>query len=334
MHQPDTYPSQATERCPEVLETWLHYSPESQPSGRDFEDWAENAYMMHLAHLTAGEVRILPRVTGYHFSGDLTPAAKSNPAGGDSFMYGMWQPLDAHDYPADLNPIGNNAEIVRLVQNYPFSPVFLKAAGRAFHVASAEFASVESALQSIHAAGHRKAFIKTRFKGTAALYSLSEDPSSLWRDVANAHDEWQWFLVSHEGMKDCLFIQEAFEPTREYRMIIVGDEPVTGAGCIEAFTPIDNDGEDFDPRMEPIRNLSNYVEDRETRDRYLAFARDYAIAWAAENGPNACYSLDLAIDAASKQIVAIEMNPLLNLGLYACRPERMIQKLWVASQNR
>src|SRR3546814_17395477 len=75
-------------------------------------------------------------------------------------------------------------------------------------------------------------------------------------------------------------------------MIVVGDRPVTGAGCIEAFTPLDNIGDPFDDRMETIRNRSEAIADPDTAQRYRDFATAYAKDWAAEHGDHLMYSLD------------------------------------------
>src|SRR3546814_8877218 len=107
-------------------------------------------------------------------------------------------------------------------------------------------------------------------------------------------------------------------------MIVVGDRPVTGAGCIEAFAPLDNIGDPFDDRMETIRNRSEAIADPDTAQRYRDFATAYAKDWAAEHGDHMMYSLDLAVDARTGEVVAIEMNPMLNLGLYATSADAIV----------
>jgi hypothetical protein len=39
LHIAATYPCEAVHRAPEVLRTWLRYSPNAQPAARDWEDW-------------------------------------------------------------------------------------------------------------------------------------------------------------------------------------------------------------------------------------------------------------------------------------------------------
>src|SRR3546814_9910538 len=136
--------------------------------------------------------------------------------------------------------VGNHADIVKVVQLYPLSSTFQKASRR-FITVDADYNAIETELLKIHATGIREVFIKTRFKQSAKVFKLPDEPVGLWRSISRDED-FEWFLVTYEGFKDCLFIGEVYEPTKEYRMIVVGDRPVTGAGCIEAFTPLDNIG--------------------------------------------------------------------------------------------
>src|SRR3546814_20572586 len=61
LHIAETYPQQAERLAPEVLSTWLRYAPHAQPVERDWEDWAENAVMLHaLDKASGGKVEIIP----------------------------------------------------------------------------------------------------------------------------------------------------------------------------------------------------------------------------------------------------------------------------------
>lgn len=324
LHIADTYPPEAINRAPEVLRTWLRYSPNAQPAARDWEDWAENAVMLHaLDTASEGRVQIVENSSPRFTSGDRTSFIEANPSAPDAFMYGIWKPSDSVEFAANYNMVGNNADVVKRVQLYPHSASFLRAANRRFATVDADEDALEAELTAFHAAGHREVFVKTRFKETAKRFTLPEDPQGLWRSIQR-DEAFEWFLVSHEGAKDCLFIQETFEPTKEYRMIVVGDRPATGAGCIEAFTPLNNTGDRFDNRVETLRNQSEVISDPETVQRYQEFAAAYAIEWAVEHGDHMMYSLDLAIDARTGNVVAIEMNPMLNLGLYACHADALV----------
>lgn len=323
LHIAETYPQQAERLAPEVLSTWLRYAPHAQPVERDWEDWAENAVMLHaLDKASGGKVEIISAGDSCRMSGDHTTMVSPNPNAPDAFMYGIWKPMDSVLFSANFNMVGNHADIVKVVQLYPLSSTFQKASRR-FITVDADYNAIETELLKIHATGIREVFIKTRFKQSAKVFKLPDEPVGLWRSISRDED-FEWFLVTYEGFKDCLFIGEVYEPTKEYRMIVVGDRPVTGAGCIEAFTPLDNIGDPFDDRMETIRNRSEAIADPDTAQRYRDFATAYAKDWAAEHGDHMMYSLDLAVDARTGEVVAIEMNPMLNLGLYATSADAIV----------
>jgi hypothetical protein len=327
LHMPETYPVQAVERAPEVLATWLRYSPSAIPDQRDWEDWAENAVMLHtIDKASGGDVKIIGHAQARLTSGDRTSMVPSNPSAPNAYMYGIWKPSDTIEFAADYNMVGNNMDVVKSVQLYPVSPVFQRAAQRRFHVVDADADAINQAFLDLHEAGHREIFVKTRFKETAKRLTLPDTPKDLWKALLR-DDAFEWFLVAHEGARDCLFVQETFEPTKEYRVIVVGDKAVTGAGCIEAFTPLDNNGKPFDDRMEAVRNRSEAAADPKTAERYREFATQYAADWAAENGDHMIYSLDLAVDGNTDEVVAIEMNPMLNLGLYATDTTALIDAI-------
>src|SRR3546814_13569928 len=114
------------------------------------------------------------------------------------------------------------------------------------------------------------------------------DWSSDWfsSDLISRDEDFEWFLVTYEGFKDCLFIGEVYEPTKEYRMIVVGDRPVTGAGCIEAFTPLDNIGDPFDDRMANISNRSEAIADPINAPSYSSIATAQTNKRECEHGHN------------------------------------------------
>lgn len=100
----------------------------------------------------------------------------------------------------------------------------------------------------------------------------------------------------------------------EYRMQVIGGEPVCGAGCIERFTPADNRDDRYDPRMEETRNSGRIESHPDIARLYEQFAHETAHAIRGEiEGP---YVMDLYLDDAGQPHV-IELNPQSNSGLYA-----------------
>lgn len=62
----------------------------------------------------------------------------------------------------------------------------------------------------------------------------------------------------------------------EYRMQVIGGEPVCGAGCIERFTPADNRGNRYDPRMEETRNSGRIESHPDIARLYEQYAHCFA----------------------------------------------------------
>lgn len=334
MPRPETYPDTAVERCPDLLRDWLAIFPNATPTQRDHEDWAEPAAII-VAMSRRGDVVQVPAAPMQRTCGDRTPAPPARPGSPKAIMWGLFNDADAREFPIDADLAWNSRPLAGMVQDYASSPVFLARAGRPFHVCDMDRDQITTALQALVDDGRDAGFIKTRDKGTAYRFSLADDgrtnllgqPVSLFGRMDGEDQNFSWMLMSREGERGCVYVQGAFRPTREYRVIVVGDRVACGAGCIEAFTPGESEGAFFDDRMEIVRNDGQIIRDRDTADRYLAFAVEYAAAWAAEHGADCGYSLDLAIDDETGAVVPIEMNPLLNLGLYANDADRIVDAM-------
>lgn len=128
---------------------------------------------------------------------------------------------------------------------------------------------------------------------------------------------WRWAgydLALFEGEPDAVLVQQKARMRYEYRVQVIGGKPVCGAGCIERFTPADNRGDRYDPRMEETRNNGRIESHPGIARLYEAFAHEAAHAIRGEvEGP---YVMDLYLDDAGRPHV-IELNPQSNSGLYA-----------------
>lgn len=128
---------------------------------------------------------------------------------------------------------------------------------------------------------------------------------------------WRWAgydLALFEGEPDAALVQQRVRMRYEYRVQVIGGEPVCGAGCVERFTPADNRGNRYDPRMEETRNSGRIESHPDIARLYEAFALEAAHAIRGEvEGPNV---MDLYLDDAGQPHV-IELNPQSNSGLYA-----------------
>ncbi|WP_158276284.1 ATP-grasp domain-containing protein [Bifidobacterium callitrichidarum] len=129
-------------------------------------------------------------------------------------------------------------------------------------------------------------------------------------------DLWTWNggAFSWEGEPDAILVQQRVRMRWEYRIHVIGGEVVCGAGCIERYTPADNRGERFDPRMEEIRNDGSIESHPPIVELYAEYAREVAKTIASDvTGP---YVIDLYVGDDGRPHV-IELNSQTNAGLYA-----------------
>lgn len=129
--------------------------------------------------------------------------------------------------------------------------------------------------------------------------------------------------IRFEGEPGALLVQEEVRMSFETRYFIVDGVPVSGAGCVEAHTPLNRY-----PALvrgvthcvfEETRNDGRTVEAPEIGERLEAFVRRMAADLAAEK-PNLTHVvMDVALSCRGEPIL-VEMNPYQNSGLYANDP--------------
>lgn len=330
---PKSHPAGIETRAADILATWLKHFPESQPTKRDPEDWIESATILHAADALGLDLEILESKGDMIFisgGGWMTPRAK--PGAPVGAMLGQWAKSDFMlGLPIDMDPVGSDDRSVRAAGDYGSSETFLRHAGRPMALAHGNEegeGGLEAALRHVvDATGSGDIFVKTVQKDWAGRFTV--DPRSskgLWDQISSAdmalEDEGGgyglcWLPVRHEGSQTpVLLVQGMIRPTYEYRIVVIDGKPVTASGCIEAFTPAENEAV-FDPQMEKIRSDGEVVSRADLVKRYLAFADTFCAEFAAERGEGLDYSLDVCIDADTSDIVPIELNPALNLGAYA-----------------
>lgn len=327
LHRPlsaNQHPEKASERCPDLLARYLAHFPNSEAANIDFEDWAENTLMLAAledqARKLALPLRLLETGGAVHYSGITGQTPDAAPGATPTVMWGCFRPGDTFSFPERANLHWNNRQIARTVARWPLSETFRRHAGRHVEILDMSIDAVRGAFSRLKAAGHTQAFLKTVEKSWSSKVDLSEDVPV---DMA-------WDIIANEGATNALILQGLITPACEYRVFVVGDRPVTGTGCIESFTPLDrrpNEETGFDPRVEADRNRGVICEHPALVESYREFAAAFASSWAAEHGPATAYTLDLCVDLATREIVPIELNPMLNTGLYASDPARLAQAL-------
>lgn len=308
-----TYPIAAVERAPDLVSTWLHHFPEAVPENRDSEDWIENAIFLAAFERTGVPFQILDEGSRAFVSSTADTLASG--AGKGAFFHTGIRGTDHVCAPDDLAFTHQSSAHLDIISKHAQLEIFRRRAGRPIVFAKPDAASIDEAIRKI-VPEDGSVFMKTLKKEWARSFTIKAGRSP-WSQICEHDEGLEWSIMHLEGIDQPYFsVQGLIRPTSEYRMFMVNDEPVTGAGCIESLTPVENSNR-FDFKIERIRN-SGEIEDRPVLvARYRMFAESFGKKLRNEVGSVPAYSLDLCHDANTGDIVPIELNPPLNLGRYA-----------------
>ena len=168
--------------------------------------------------------------------------------------------------------------------------------------------------------GVRHAVIKLAARKAGVFkITLHETPEAIAQELSS-HEVIGWDLLRNGDHADAYLAQDFVMMEHEYRFFIVDGMVVSGAGCIEEFTPFDRDpaegpfsailrrrrGNSLIPAIdEPLVVGAPLVR------RYIEFIEPIAAA----NGGTVV--MDVATAAATGEPLVIELNTLPNCGLYA-----------------
>lgn len=196
--------------------------------------------------------------------------------------------------------------------------------------------------------GHRAAVVKhTGRKIGVARIELTDDIQILQDQLSDAFG---WTLVRISGLPGQFQISTWLDMRYEYRLFIVEGRVVTGAGCIEEFTPLDHYPDEWllDPWVCEVRSngiagpvgaegavgADTVPSVPEHRPGLAAWYGHYG-AQLAEQLPQGQRTvvLDLACVTGREDPVIVELNGLPNAGLYACDADRLARAL-VAATDR
>lgn len=146
-----------------------------------------------------------------------------------------------------------------------------------------------------------------------------------------------WTTTPDAAPMEGFLIQEWVPMTHEYRFFIVDGRTVTGAGCVEEFTPLNRLGDTFDPQMRAHRGngIASVADSRvelrrDLAQQYLDFIAP--IAGELPEGMNTVV-VDVAMDARMDTPLIVEFNTLPNSGLYASDVHATYRAL-VGADNR
>lgn len=304
-------PSDMTRIPQPLLDDWKNHIGSIEPSDGDYEDWVETACRLHygLKHLPDPLVRI-PHV----WNGD------------DGTLCGLSHYGMVMKYPT-IDQIGEPGNADR----YQFDPNVRMLMHRRSVSCSVSPEDVEGAFSRLVEQG--VSGFKVKYMHSQKTLPLLDLNGTDVRTLSQRVSDWLgWETVHAEEDSHALLVQERVRMEYEYRMFMVGDAPATGAGCLEDHTPLDNTGR-FDPWMERIRNGGEVEKREDVVEQYHDFAVRCGRLLAGQGYE--AYTLDLCM--IDGEVSVIELNGLMNAGLYACdmdellsavarHPEQMIPK--------
>lgn len=170
--------------------------------------------------------------------------------------------------------------------------------------------------------GARKAVVKSsqRKAGVSAV-ALSPRLDKLRAAVAE-DDILCWMSTPDAAPLGGFLVQQWVPMTYEYRFFVVDGKLVSGAGCVEEFTPFNHVGVfPFDPQMRALRGngiAAHGDTDVEMREdlvqRYTDFATEVVRTLPAHMNT---VVFDVALNADTGEPLIVEFNTLPNSGLYA-----------------
>lgn len=309
-----------------AFDTWRQYMGEIVPSGGDYEDFTEEAFRVHAAlqsfgaentwvHHQWGPKRGLAfnAATGEKRSAD---ELKADGAG----IYGM-QPNLAMGHGMSGDPADDYANLASFQHN----------AGRYVEVGgfcSEDEHDFERIFERMYSHGMRDAILKRRHH----KFPLMNVDLGVWKSEGSVlsainDSDASWSLINDEGRPTAYLVQERVTMRYEYRTFIVGGRPVTGAGCVEEFTPLNNSGDAFDDTVREFRQEHSAPERLPAvRDALLEFTTRVAAEIALEAPQLGGYTLDTALDENGTPLV-IELNGHTNAGFYASQPLEITKAL-------
>lgn len=136
--------------------------------------------------------------------------------------------------------------------------------------------------------------------------------------------------VHMEGSKDGVIIQDDIKMYYEYRLIVVDNEIVSGAACIEEFTPFDRISDDvYDPQLRKIRGNNDIINNKDSAEvieKYKNVCPQIVSEFKNEIPDMKNYIMDVFIDEFG-DVGIVELNPFRNFGLYANDYNKVAKKL-------
>lgn len=293
-------------KCPDDLagvpdgyiRAWEEHVGPVGPAGGDREDWIEMCARLYWGVRNLGDDAIV-RVHG-RWRGD------------DGSLAGL--PHIGHVLAHCRTP--DQVADSSLAARYRLNPMVRGLMHRPSETCSIDPPDVRAAFARLVDRGVASFLVKyaVREKARPNLPLDGTDPDALADRVAGWLAE-DWESMRAEGVPDALLVQKRVCMEYEYRMFMVGDEPVCGAGNIGVLTPVDNEAR-FDPKMQRTRadmDRSTVERRPDLAERYRVAAVRFGRALAGDG--YGAYALDLCL--IDGEVSIVELNGMMNAGLFA-----------------
>lgn len=319
-----------------LVASWRQVFPNAVPDeSLDFEDWTEHAARLHAGLKIAGErLAILDDKDRAWFL-DGSPV----PAGAEVLFMGSWMRRD--EYAPILGGargiwdrytvINCTPDDIALANGYASSETFVLHAGRQIALCGIRENSADRVdldlyehLSCLVKRGAQEVFIKVnrqKYMVTRIRLPKSPDQDAIKTALVQQDAGLAYATVHLEGQNNAFIVQDYVLINFEYRVIVVNHVPVAGAGCVENFTPLDNQ-HTWDAQVEKIRNCGKVEVVPELIERYRAFAEIFTREHRAERPACGNYTLDLGLKDG--EVIVIELNARQNYGVYAMKFEAVL----------
>lgn len=311
----------------EAFSTWEKYIGPIVASFGDYEYFVEEAFRLHGAVTAFGEENVWLA----DYAGEFQDTAR-NLATGERLSTEALLKDGARQYGARPGVAHGGAIFHSIVDDYGSFGSFRKNAGREISFGGFDTQGddeINAILTRMHRNGVQAAMLKRRWRKNPLIHvDLSE-----WHDGASVLDfvdeDSKWALINDSELAEAYLVQEFIPMRYEYRTFIIGQKPVTGAGCFDDFSPLDNDGDAFDSRVREYRFADTpgpLVSRPDIVELLTGFAGRVAKELTAEMPYLDRYVIDTALDGNGDPVV-IELNAESNAGFYACQPWLITQAL-------
>lgn len=344
-----THPAPDASQAPafaEMLAIWKeHVTGTVEEPGTDLEDWAENAVLLKHAIDHRDRLDIFlnsERKEQIHPMAGLCKAEAFDAK--KPFLFGGPE-LNIGDFlgtkSAVLTPSGYE---VASADKYMHNKGFWAHSNRAMEFAAYDDGeggvepdeNMRNVLAKWRDEGKTDVFIKVNGskRGVARIDTEGlTDPQ-----IDNKLMEiFEWTLVEAAGRKDAFLLQEFSVMEHEYRVFVVDGKPVAGAGCIEEFTPLNNDGNAFDQqtrrhRIAEFCEKSAVTQSPDIVARYQAAAPAMAEAVCQGHPGLRTFVMDLCM--INDEVSIVEVNRARNCGLYAMNYGVVFDAIVEATQKK